>query len=60
MTTEQAVKVLIQAAELAQSKGVYSLEDATIIATAKNSLLNEFEEKKEEVETNLKPVEDDN
>ena len=34
LTQQQAVSILIQAANFAQSKGVFSLDDAAIIAKA--------------------------
>lgn len=34
ITKEQAISVLVQAAKIGQSKGAYSLEDASVIAQA--------------------------
>lgn len=38
-TQEQAINVLIQAARIGQSKGVYSLEDAAVILQAINKFV---------------------
>jgi len=37
-SVEQAISVLVQAAKIGQSKGAYSLEDASMIAMAIQSL----------------------
>lgn len=47
MNQEQALQVLIQAAQLAQSKGAYSLQEAGIVATAIESFTKKEEEKEE-------------
>jgi len=38
MNKEQAIKILIQAAEVAQTKGAFNLNDASVIANAVNVL----------------------
>jgi hypothetical protein len=38
ITKEQAISVLIQAAKIGQSKGAYSLEDASVIVQAIKTL----------------------
>lgn len=39
MNKEQAIKILIQAAEVAQTKGAFNLNDASVIANAVSLLL---------------------
>jgi len=52
MSQEEAIKILIQVAELAQSKGILLLKDAVIVAQA----IECFAVKKEEV-NNIEVVE---
>lgn len=47
LTQEQAIGVLIQAVQIAQSKGAYTLEDAEIISRAIKAFKKETEETKE-------------
>lgn len=47
MTQEQALQVLIQAAQLAQSKGAFTLQEAGIVAQA----IETFSKPVEEVKT---------
>jgi len=58
MTRSQAISVLIQASRLAHSKGIYSLEESSIIHAATKILSEEF--KKEEEPTEKKTEEDQN
>lgn len=56
MDTKQAIKILLDVAVYAQSKGILALEDAAVIKTVKDYLVEEFkliekpEEKKEDAE----------
>lgn len=47
LTQEQAIGVLIQAAQIAQSKGAYTLEDAEIISRAIKVFKKETKETEE-------------
>ena len=48
LTQEQAIGVLIQAVQIAQSKGAYTLEDAEIISRAIKLFKKETEETQSE------------
>ena len=48
MNKEQAIKILIQAAEVAQTKGAFSLNDASVIANAVSLLLKPEQTKEPE------------
>jgi hypothetical protein len=41
LTQEQAVSVLVQAAKIAQAKGAFTLEDASVVASAIKALVPE-------------------
>jgi len=56
-TIKEAVNVLIQAAEMAQSKGIFNLADARLVADAIDILTNKPETVKEEIH---QPVNDEN
>ena len=45
MDSNQAINILIQSARISQSKGVFALEDAALIATAVKILTQDTEEK---------------
>lgn len=49
MTQEQALGVLIEAVQLAQTKGAFNLQEAKIIAEATELFTKKPEEKVEEV-----------
>ena len=44
MDSNQAIDILIQSARIGQSKGIYALEDAALIATAVKILTQTKEE----------------
>lgn len=48
MTKNQAISVLIQASRLAHSKGIYSLEESSIIHAATKILTDELKKDTEE------------
>ena len=48
LTQEQAIGVLIQAVQIAQGKGAYTLEDAEIISRAIKAFKKETEESQSE------------
>lgn len=50
MTQEQAIQILIQGCVAAQSKGVFSLEDAVVVKQAVDQFIKK-EESKEEAST---------
>ena len=48
-TIKEAVNVLIQAAEMAQSKGIFNLADARLVADAIDILTSKHETIKEDI-----------
>jgi len=51
MTEDQAKQILINAAQVAQSKGAFSLDDAAVVLQAIKTLVPKEEVKEVEVET---------
>lgn len=57
LTKEQAISVLVQAAKIAQSKGAFTLEDASIVATAIKTIMPENTTANTEVNTEANTTE---
>ena len=55
---QQAISVLIQAVNFAQTKGIFSLEDAELISKAVKVFVKKEEPKKEDTEPEVNPVPD--
>lgn len=58
MTQEQALGVLIQAVQLAQTKGAFNLQEAKMLAEAVDMFTKKPEEKVEEVKEEVEEVND--
>jgi hypothetical protein len=59
MTKNQAISVLIQASRLAHSKGIFSLEESSIIHAATKILTEELKKDKEDPKEEEKKDEED-
>ena len=55
MSQEEALNVLVQAARISQSKGVFNLDEAALVAQAVNAFVESEPEAESEAESEVEP-----